>query len=173
MADQPGAAAQGRAISINGIHHVGMSVPDIEKAREFYVELLGFELVNRVEWGGADEVDAIMRLRGSSGKMMILRTANAFIEMFEFATPVPDAPEGERGVNQYGFTHLCLDVSDTDAAYARLLAAGMDFHCKPVGTAGVKAVYGRDPSGNVIELQQIVDDGTLPRLPALACSRPG
>ncbi len=157
-----------QAIAINGIHHVGLSVPDIERARDFYVGLLGFEEVNRVEWGGAEEVDAIMRLRGSSGKMMILRSANAFIEMFEFATPVPDKTEGERGVNQYGFTHLCLDVSDTDGAYARLLAAGMDFHSKPVGTAGVKAVYGRDPFGNVIELQQIVEDGTLPRLPALA-----
>lgn len=166
MSEQPG--AKDRPIAINGIHHVGLSVPDIERARDFYVDLLGFEEVNRVEWGGAYEVDAIMRLRGSSGRMMILRTANAFIEMFEFATPVPDRPVGERGVNQYGFTHLCLDVSDTDGAYARLLAAGMDFHSKPVGTAGVKAVYGRDPFGNVIELQQIVDESTLLRLPALA-----
>jgi catechol 2,3-dioxygenase-like lactoylglutathione lyase family enzyme len=160
MAEQP--------ISINGIHHIGMSVPDIERARDFYIGLLGFKEVTRVEWGGAAEVDAIMRLRDTSGKMMILRSGNAFIEMFEFATPVPDRPEGERGVNQYGFTHLCLDVDDTDAAYARLLAAGMDFHCTPIGTAGVKAVYGRDPFGNVVELQQILADGTMPRLPPLA-----
>ena len=155
-------------ISINGIHHVGMSVPDLDRARDFYVDLLGFEEVNRVEWGGSDEVDAIMRLRGSSGRLMVLRTANAFIEMFEFATPAPDRPEGERAVNQYGFTHLCLDVSDTEGAYARLLAAGIDFHCRPIGTAGVKAVYCRDPFGNVLELQQIVDESTMKRLPALA-----
>ena len=114
-----------QAISINGIHHIGLSVPDIERARDFYVGLLGFEEGSRVEWGGAAEVDAIMRLRGTSGKMMILRAGNAFIEMFEFATPVPDRPVGERGINQYGFTHLCLDVDDTEAAYARLLAAGL------------------------------------------------
>jgi catechol 2,3-dioxygenase-like lactoylglutathione lyase family enzyme len=155
-------------ISINGIHHVGMSVPDLDKARDFYVDLLGFEEVNRVEWGGTAEVDAIMRLRGSSGRVMVLRTANAFIEMFEFATPPPDRLDGERDVNQYGFTHLCLDVSDTEAAYRRLLAAGMSFHCTPIGTAGVKAVYGRDPFGNVLELQEILDEGTMRRLPALA-----
>lgn len=155
-------------IAINGIHHVGMSVPDLDRARDFYVDLLGFEEVNRVEWGGAEEVDAIMRLRGTSGRLMVLRAANAFIEMFEFATPAPDRPEGERGVNQYGFTHLCLDVSDTEGAYRRLLAAGVDFHCQPIGTAGVKAVYCRDPFGNVLELQQIVDESTMKRLPALA-----
>jgi catechol 2,3-dioxygenase-like lactoylglutathione lyase family enzyme len=160
MAEQP--------IATNGIHHVGMSVPDLDRARDFYVDLLGFEEVNRVEWGGAAEVDAIMRLHGTSGRMMILRSGNAFIEMFEFATPAPDRPGGERRVNQYGFTHLCLDVADTDGAYARLLAAGMDFHCAPIATAGVKAVYGRDPFGNVIELQQIVAEGTMPRLPSLA-----
>jgi catechol 2,3-dioxygenase-like lactoylglutathione lyase family enzyme len=159
MAEQP--------ISINGIHHIGMSVPDLERARDFYVGQLGLVEVNRIVWGGAAEVDAIMRLRGSSGKVMILRSANAFIEMFEFAMPIPDRAEGERGVNQYGFTHLCLDVDDTEAAYARLLAAGMDFHCTPIGTAGVKAVYGRDPFGNVVELQQIVADGTMPRLPEM------
>ena len=168
MAEQSSTVKDGRTISINGIHHVGMSVPDIDRARDFYVDLLGFEEVNRVEWGGSDEVDAIMRLRGSSGRVMVLCTANAFIEMFEFATPVPDKLAGERAVNQYGFTHLCLDVSDTDAAHARLVAAGMDFHCKPIGTAGVKAVYGRDPFGNVLELQQIIDEGTMRRLPALA-----
>ena len=40
--------------------------------------------------------------------------------------------------------------------------------CAPIATAGVKAVYGRDPFGNVIELQQIVAEGTMPRLPSLA-----
>ena len=154
--------------SINGIHHVGMSVPDLDEARDFYVGLLGFEEINRVDWGGSDEVDAIMRLCGTSGRLMVLRAGNAFIEMFEFATPAPDRPEGERAVNQYGFTHLCLDVDDTDAVHARLLAAGVDFHCTPIATAGVKAVYGRDPFGNVIELQEIVDESTMRRLPALA-----
>src|SRR5581483_10206103 len=156
------------ASGINGIHHVGMSVPDLDHARDFYVGQLGFEEVNRVEWGGAEEVDRIMRLRGSSGRVMVLRMGNAFIEMFEFAAPAPAPQNGERPVNDYGFTHLCLDVSDVDSLYARLHAAGMDFHCTPIGTAGVKAVYGRDPFGNVIELQEIVDESIMRRLPALA-----
>jgi hypothetical protein len=42
----------------------------------------------------------------------------------------------------------------------------MEFHNEPIGTHGVKVVYGRDPFGNVIELQQIVDEGgTMKPLP--------
>ena len=29
-------------IMIVGLHHVGLSVPDLEKAKTFYIEVLGF-----------------------------------------------------------------------------------------------------------------------------------
>jgi hypothetical protein len=48
-------------------------------------------------------------------------------------------------------------VVDVDAEYERLKAAGMTFHCPPQGMSGIRATYGRDPDGNVIELLEIAD----------------
>ena len=47
-------------------------------------------------------------------------------------------------------------VIDIDAVYERLTAAGMSFHCppQPVG-GGTRATYGRDPDGNVVEIQEL------------------
>ncbi len=60
-------------------------------------------------------------------------------------------------MNEHGITHICLDVTDVDAEYERLQAAGVTFHCPPQEFAGVsKVTYARDPDGNVIELQEIL-----------------
>jgi predicted enzyme related to lactoylglutathione lyase len=57
----------------------------------------------------------------------------------------------------HGITHVCLDVTDLDAEYARLKAAGMTFHCPPQAIGmDVRTTYGRDPDGNVIELQEVL-----------------
>ena len=46
-----------------------------------------------------------------------------------------------------------------DAEYERLVAAGMTFHCAPpqLGAGMIRATYGRDPDGNIVELQEIID----------------
>ena len=62
-----------------------------------------------------------------------------------------------RPVSDHGITHICLDVTDLDGEYDRLAAAGMTFHCPPQRIGDdVKTTYGRDPDGNVIELQEIL-----------------
>jgi catechol 2,3-dioxygenase-like lactoylglutathione lyase family enzyme len=61
-------------------------------------------------------------------------------------------------VCDHGITHIALDVRNIGAEYERLSAAGMRFHCPPLDMGTVKATYGRDPDGNVVELQEILDD---------------
>ena len=151
---------------INGIHHIGMSVPSLDAARAFYVDMLGLtELGRGSGWADSEQMDRLTRLLGSAAKMMFLSAGNTYIEMFEFSAPRPSVPENERGVNEYGYTHLCFDVDDTAAIHARLAAAGIDFHCDPISSSGVRTVYGRDPFGNVIELQQILEEGVVQRIP--------
>lgn len=153
---------------INGVHHVGMSVPSLDAARRFYVDLLGLaELGHSDGWSGSEQMDRLTRLRGSAARMMFLAAGNTYFEMFEFTSPPqPRRPEGERGVHEWGFAHICLDVDDVMEIHARLTAAGMDFHCDPISSSGVRTVYGRDPFGNVIELQQIVTEGIVQRIPS-------
>jgi len=150
---------------INGVHHVAISVPDLEKAREFYVDVLGFEEGPSGSWEqGTQMNDRIMRLRETSGRVLFVRAGNIFIEFFEFATPKPAPLEPNRPVCNYGYTHIALDVTDLASIHARLVTAGMEFHTTPLTGYGVTTTYGRDPFGNVIELQEILSEENMTRL---------
>jgi catechol 2,3-dioxygenase-like lactoylglutathione lyase family enzyme len=139
---------------IAGLHHASITTADRDRLVAFYRDIMGFELVLESAWNGGNPVaDAIFGLKGSAVKMAMLRTANAYLEIFEFDNPVGRAGDPDRPVCDAGITHICLSVSDIDGEYARLTAAGMRFHCPPQPASGIgRATYGRDPDGNIIEL---------------------
>ena len=148
---------------IRGVHHVAVATGDLDRLITFYTELLGFEVGTRGGWKvGNDVADAIVGLPGSSCRAATLKAGNLFIEVFEYQTPQGRPGDPDRPVCDHGYTHFALDVIDVDAEYERLSAAGMRFHCPPpprsaVSRGSVRATYGRDPDGNVIELQEVVD----------------
>jgi catechol 2,3-dioxygenase-like lactoylglutathione lyase family enzyme len=146
---------------INGLHHIALSTPDIDRLTRFYCDVLGFK---RVDWAGGWErgnpiIDEIVGLRDSAARQVMLRAGNLFIEVFEYSSPTPKPGEPNRPVCDHGYTHFALNVVDIEAEYARLVAAGMRFHRAPVidKEAGIAATYGRDPDGNVIEIQEILN----------------
>jgi catechol 2,3-dioxygenase-like lactoylglutathione lyase family enzyme len=141
---------------IRGIHHTALSIRNLEASLHFYRDILGFEEVFRFSWEGENEaISKIVQLRNSCARGAFLRTANTYIELFEYSNPTPQGPAGERRVCDYGYTHICLDVLDIDSEYERLSRAGMKFHCPPQFEGEVRTTYGRDPDGNVIELQEL------------------
>lgn len=148
---------------IHGINHVAISTPDIERLAGFYRDQLGFSEVFRLDWDiGHRALDAITGLRDSSARIIMLSLGNACVELFEYHTPPPRAAEARRPVCDHGITHLCLQVTDIDTEYARLCAAGMDFHCPPTAVgSGIRATYGRDPDGNVVELLEVPPESAL------------
>ncbi len=159
---------------IRGIHHVALSTGDLDRLVDFYTTLFGFERVVEGGWRGRPEIDAIVGLHGSEARQVMLRSGNAYLEIFEYATPTGRRPQAhERTAADHGYTHFCLDVTDIDAEYERLVAAGMAFHCAPpkLGNGAIRATYGRDPDGNIVELQEVVDeahDTALDRAPLIA-----
>lgn len=156
---------------IRGIHHAAISTGNLDLALAFYCDLLGFRVITDISWpAGTEIIDRILGLRNSAGRVATLQAGNAFIELFEFASPTPQLGDPQRPVCNHGITHICLDVKDIDSEYERLRAAGMTFHCSPqrfeTEFGEAKATYGRDPDGNVVELQQLPDKDPLAlRLP--------
>ena len=141
---------------IRGIHHTAISTRDLERSIAFYRDLLGFEIALDFSWPeGTANMNATHRLEETSGRVVLLQAGNCMLELFEYATPTPRPAEGDRRLCDHGITHICLDVDDIDAEYARLEAKGMRFHCPPVDYGTVKTTYGLDPDGNFIELQEI------------------
>ena len=144
---------------ILGVNHVAISVPDMEKALAFYRDLLGFEKAFEFSWDEKSDLtgaaEKILAVKGTAADVIVLRTSNVLIELFQFKAGGPKAQDPDRPVIDHGFTHLCFAVKDLDKEYDRLKAAGMKFHCPPTQVVeGVRTVYGRDPFGNVIELEE-------------------
>jgi glyoxylase I family protein len=145
---------------IRGLHHVAVATNDLERTLAFYRDLLGCEVVTDWSWPkGTAEADAVTGLHDCSARSVMLRIGNAYVELFQYFSP--ETAEGDPAPRACdpGITHLCLDVVDLDAEYTRLTAAGMRFHCKPQEVSpGVWTTYGRDPDGNIVELQQVDND---------------
>ena len=103
--------------------HIGMSVPDVEVAREFYVGLLGFEEV----WAKTDiDMAAVTGIPGLREKTLVqlLVPGGSRIELQEFDPPGRIA---ERPITDSGLNHLSFGVEeDIYAEYERLKAAGRE-----------------------------------------------
>lgn len=148
---------------ITGINHVAISTRDIDALVAWYERAFGFELVSRGGWeAGNPMIDGIVGLRDSAAKTAIMRCGTFNIEIFEYLSP-PGAPNpAERPASDHGYTHFCVETNDIDADYVRLQGLGMTFHAPPTpaGSVGsLRACYGRDPEGNIIELIQFLGDG--------------
>ena len=142
---------------INGLHHVAIVTDDIDRLRPFYTDILGFEVAAEGGWKDAPDIDDIVGLKGSATRMAMLRAGNLYIEMFEYTAPDPANGPRQRNANERGYTHFCLDVTDCRGEYERLTKAGMTFHSPPKVFRGGEVIttYGRDPDGNIIEIQEL------------------
>jgi glutamate/tyrosine decarboxylase-like PLP-dependent enzyme/catechol 2,3-dioxygenase-like lactoylglutathione lyase family enzyme len=148
---------------IRGIHHVAVATGDIDRLIDWYQRAFGFELCSRSSWRpGNSVIDGIVGIPDSGALTATMRAPNFFVELFQFTAPEGRAGTPDRPVSDHGYTHFCLDVVDIEAEYERLVGLGMRFHGPPAPRSSisqglVRSVYGRDPDGNVIELQEIVD----------------
>jgi len=136
---------------IKGIHHIAIGVPDIEAGLAFYCDVLGFD----VDWRSDVEADnekagAAVGLPSFEAKMAMLKGPNICLELWQYAKPEPRDRRSDPA--DLGYPHMALAVEDIEVEYDRLLAAGMTFVGPPVDFGTQKAIYGRDPFGNIIEL---------------------
>jgi len=144
---------------LRGVDHIGITVPDIEQATAFFVEVLGCELLYEREPPGDDAprdrlgVPAGSRIRA----VRFLRCANgANIELFEFYSP--DQREEFPRPSDVGIQHLALYVDDLDAAVEYLNRHEVNFMSGPNPLPGAEAgegnrfIYARTPWGLTVEL---------------------
>jgi glyoxylase I family protein len=142
---------------IRGIHHVAINVHDLDRMLQFYVEGLGFEPTHAPRrWQESALVDAAIDVRGSAGRSVMLRAGTCYLELFEYSEPQPNVTAPLRPFDK-GYTHFCIDVTNIADAIDRLKRSGMTFHDDPVNFGPARAIYGRDPEGNLIEVQELED----------------
>jgi len=144
---------------IRGLNHAALATSDMEKCLAFYEGLLGFEKVNEFGWPkGVEAADQLTGLKDSAAQCVVLKAGQSFLEIFQFTSPEPKPADPDRRLCDVGVAHLSVDVTDLDHEYARLMEHGVSFINEPMwGGEGVRVAYGRDPDGNIVELQEITD----------------
>jgi catechol 2,3-dioxygenase-like lactoylglutathione lyase family enzyme len=149
-----GAAAE----PVAEVGEIGITVSDAERARAFYRDVLGFEVVGESDVTG----EAFEQLEGvfaAHARVVHLRLGSERIALTEYLAPIGRAIPESRS-NDRWFQHLAIVVRDMDAAYAKLRAAHVA-HVSPLpqtlpawnrAAGGIKAFYFRDPDGHTLEL---------------------
>lgn len=138
------------------MHHVGISVTNIERSVEFYRTHLGMELAVPIFPFGGNEIEEIQELPGAKGRLGVMRNGDVMLELFEYAAPTPGTKNANHSVGDHGISHFGVEVEDIEATFARMRAAGVRFHSEiKVFPSGMKAAYGRDPDGNVFEILEM------------------
>ena len=144
------------------VNHVGLTVPDVFGAIDWYGRVFGFRCIMgpRVLGSAAHgEASAVFGPRFREAWQAHLLTGNSVgIELFQFIDP---PTEGERAADdrvpylQRGQWHLCLTHPDVEGAVERVVGAGGTLVAAPYrfvpGRPWVLA-YVTDPWGTVLEI---------------------
>jgi lactoylglutathione lyase len=145
---------------LGDIHHVGLTVLDIERSIVFYRDLLGMTLHRRRPRVDNDYVALQTGYPGVVLNVASFKVSPDSPQSLEVVQYMDHAgPAAETATNRPGNSHLCLTVSDLRACCADLKAKGVRFKSEPVTiTAGPNAgglvVYFYDPDGYTLELFQ-------------------
>ena len=123
-----------------GAHHIGLTVPNLAAARDFFLEALGFEQVGEVpDYPAA-----------------FLSDGNIMITLWQAEDPVKATPFDRR--KNIGLHHLALSVGSQDAlgALANELVTRADtdieFQPEALGGTGLRHMMCRIPGNIRLEL---------------------
>jgi glyoxylase I family protein len=134
------------------VHHVAVSVADMDRALAFYRDLLGFEVEWEREHYHGELLSRVVGMPGADARVVMLRGHGLRIELFRYYEPAGETALPRRQCD-FGLTHFALTVRGIQDLYARLSAAGVAFNCPPQNLRpGVWVTYMKDPEGVTIEL---------------------
>ncbi len=133
---------------VTAIDHVGIAVPDLDKAIAFYRDTLGLELTHEEVNEGQGVREAMMSAPGDEGSAV------------QLLAPLTPESTIAKFIDRSGpgLQQLAFRVTDIEAATAALRAKGMRvlYEKAIVGTADSRAnfVHPKDTGGVLIELVQ-------------------
>jgi len=119
------------AVAVERVDFVSVFTQDIQRAKQFYGEILGLEL----ETEGESDME--------------FRCGQVTLDVFDpssIGQPFAPSPAG-----------LALRVPDVDAARAELEAKGVPFDGETIETSVCRMAFFRDPDGNALLLHRRFD----------------
>lgn len=149
---------------MHGADHFGFTVPDLDQAERFLVDVLGaipvYTLGGKRSDGDFMQTHLGVHPRTEITEIRFYRLGNGTnLEVFGYDSADGQAPQPRN--SDIGGHHLALYVDDMDAAAAYLHAAGVEVMGEPVVSAGASTgqrwLYFRSPWGMQFELVSFPD----------------
>ena len=150
---------------INQVVHIGITVSNLEKSIDFYKNLLGFDFLGKIEMNGK-ESDILFGRKNVSAKIAYLSGSKEIlsppVELIEFTDK--ESKKDKTDLFRTSISEICFLTDDIEKEYKRLKKEGVEFISRPCsfdfsdyGFSKSKAVYLRDPDGNILELIEEIE----------------
>ncbi|MEH2434704.1 MAG: VOC family protein [Nostoc sp.] len=123
-----------------GIHHVAIICSDYDRSKKFYVEVLGFPIIQET-----------FRAERNSYKLDLRVGENAQIELFSF----PNPPERPSKPEACGLRHLAFKVDDVEETVFYLKSKGIEVENIRVDEiTNKKFTFFKDPDNLPLEIYE-------------------
>ncbi|WP_327053499.1 VOC family protein [Halomicrococcus gelatinilyticus] len=130
-------------------HHFGVTVTELDRAVEFYRDVLGLTVLSRFTVEGPSFSTAV-DVDGATGRFAHLDADGARIELVEYEPG--GAGKAEDTINRPGAKHLGLETDDVDAFY-ETVPGDVETLSEPQTTeSGSRILFLRDPEDNLVEI---------------------
>ena len=136
----------------NVVHH-GVIVSDIDEISSYYTNVLGFEQVDSRSVSG-DAASEILGVADADISVVMLDANGFLLELIEYNSPVNENANKKVEPHDVGVAHFAIQVEDLDMTFDEV-KDDTEYISEPKtleSLGGVKAVYLKDPDGNMIEL---------------------
>jgi catechol 2,3-dioxygenase-like lactoylglutathione lyase family enzyme len=150
---------------VTGVDAISMTVSDMDRAVDFYSNVLTFQKVSDVET--ADE--SYEQLEGVFGlrvRIVRMHLGDEFVELHEYLAPKGRPIPMDSRSNDRWFQHIAIIVSDMNRAY-QVLRKNKVEHASSgpqrlpdwnKNAGGISAFYFKDPDGHPLEILQFPSD---------------
>ena len=127
-------------IQLNSIHHIAIICSDYEKSKNFYVDILGLDVIKET-----------YRKARQSYKLDLSLNGNYIIELFSFPSP----PKRISRPEAQGLRHLAFEVNDLKIAISNLEEKGIATEGIRIDELkGKKFTFFSDPDNLPLELYE-------------------
>ena len=124
-------------MQLDGVHHIGMNVQDLDSAEKFYTDVLGFRVAERF----AEEIRHLM-----------LDTGSTALHLFE--SPALDMQDAITRLSEQGYAHIAFGTSREK--FPKIIDELKKNHINfrgPLILGKGESVHFKDPDGNHLEIR--------------------
>jgi glyoxylase I family protein len=123
------------------IHHIALSVKNLDNSIKFYKEIFGFSEVQRFE------------RKDLGGKAIFLKLNNVSLEIWQFDNQNKNKDDFS-DLNVLGIRHLAFEVNNIEEEYTKLKLKKIAISEPRLGASGAKYCFLNDPDGIQLELYE-------------------